>query len=201
MVRGTSTTANIRRQPRLDRASGAGDVCGLALVGMAAGLLSACDARFIDLRPISERSGSPSVPPNGAPDGGNLPGDLGEASDGATLPSEVRVAAGRFEGRAGHGGSGGAGLYRLGGAYELRFDADFTVSAVPGPAIFLTSRADMGGSIDALADIKLGTLSAFNGAQRFAIPTGADVGRRNVFVYCQPFRVEVAKAALVEVAQ
>ena len=108
-------------------------------------------------------------------------------------PAEVRLASGRFEGRAGHGGSGGAALYRVGGAIELRFDSDFTVSNVPGPAIFLTSRADMGGSIDAQADIKLGTLTAFNGAQRIAVPAGAELGRRNVFIYCQPFRVEIVR--------
>lgn len=159
--------------------------------------LAACNAQFVDLRPESERASTP-VPPSGTSDGG---ADLGEASDGGTSPSEVRLASGRFEGRAGHGGSGGAALYRLGGAVELRFDSDFTVSNVPGPAIFLTSRADMGGSIDAQADIKLGTLTAFNGAQRIAVPAGAELGRRNVFIYCQPFRVEVAKAALMDGVQ
>lgn len=159
--------------------------------------LAACNAQFVDLRPESERASTP-VPPPGATDGGS---DLGEASDGGASPSEVRLASGRFEGRAGHGGSGGAALYRIGGSVELRFDSDFTVSNVPGPAIFLTSRADMGGSIDAQADIKLGTLTAFNGAQRIAVPAGAELGRRNVFIYCQPFRVEVAKAALMEGVQ
>lgn len=182
--------------------------CRVSLDGVAAiwlglfvGFLPACEARFVDLRPESERTGSPSQPSGMSTDGGSTPGDLGEASDGGTQPNEVRVAVGRFEGRAGHGGSGGVALYRQGSALELRFDADFTVSAVPGPAIFLTSRADMGGSIDAQADIKLGTLSAFNGAQRIAVPAGADIGRRSVFVYCQPFRVEVAKAALMDVTQ
>ena len=53
----------------------------------------------------------------------------------------------------------------------------------------------------AQADIKLGTLTAFNGAQRIAVPAGAELGRRNVFIYCQPFRVEVAKAALMDGVQ
>lgn len=159
-----------------------------------------CNAQFVDLRPESERASTP-IPPAGSGGDGGGSGDGGAVSDGGSSPGETRVASGRFEGRAGHGGSGGAALYRVGGAFELRFDADFTVSAVPGPAIFLTSRADMGGSIDAQADIKLGNLTAFNGAQRIAVPGGAEVGRRNVFIYCQPFRVEVSKAALMDEAQ
>lgn len=154
----------------------------------------ACNAQFIDLRPESERSGPATQEPEPTADGAER-GDAGQS------PGEILLARGRFEGRAGHGGSGGAALYRVGDAVELRFDGDFTVSAVPGPAIFLTSRADMGGSIDAQADIKLGNLTAFNGAQRIAVPAGADTGRRSVFVYCQPFRVEVAKAALTDVPQ
>ncbi len=156
----------------------------------------ACNAQFVDLRPESERTSSP-LPTGAAVDGGGL----ADGGDGGGGPAALLLASGRFEGRAGHGGSGGAALYRIGGSVELRFDSDFTVSAVPGPAIFLTSRADMGGSIDSQADIKLGNLSTFNGAQRIAVPSGAEVGRRNVFIYCQPFRVEVAKAALMEVSQ
>ena len=163
------------------------------------GLQSGCNAQFIDLRPESERSSTPTPPGVDDAGGGSL--DLAGPSDGGTSPTPVRVAAGTFEGRAGHAGAGGAALYRVGSALELRFAADFAVSSVPAPAIYLTSRADMGGSIDAQADIKLGTLSAFNGAQRIAVPAGADMGRRNVFVYCQPFRVEVAKAALMDVTQ
>lgn len=159
-----------------------------------------CNAQFIDLRPESERASTPIPPASGGGDGGSSD-DLGVRSDGGAGPGEVRFAIGMFEGRAGHGGSGGAALVRSGGVVEVRFDSDFTVSAVPGPAIYLTSRADMGGSIDAQADIKLGNLTSFNGAQRIAVPSGAEVGRRNVFIYCQPFRVEVAKAALMDVAQ
>lgn len=184
--------AIVHREPARRRAW-----IGPATLALHVTLLAACNAQFVDLRPESERQSTPIPPLASATDGGGL--DLGETGDGGDVPSEVRVAVGSFEGRAGHGGSGGASLVRVGSDLELRFDADFAVSAVPGPAIFLTSRADMGGSIDAQADIKLGTLTAFNGAQRIAVPAGADVGRRNVFVYCQPFRVEVAKAALMDV--
>lgn len=162
-------------------------------------LLSGCNAQFVDLRPESERVTTP-LPPAAGEDGGSGV-DLAGPGDGGTAPTAMRFAAGMFEGRAGHAGTGGAALYRLGGAVELRFDAAFAVSGVPAPAIYLTSRADMGGSIDTQADVKIGTLTAFSGAQSIAVPAGAEVGRRNVFIYCQPFRVEVAKAPLQDVAQ
>lgn len=166
--------------------------CLFAFVVFACG----CDARFIDLRPLAERPGS-----SGLPDlaGGDLAG--GDLAGLDLAASEGVIARGPFTGRAGHVGTGAALLVRTGGSLELRFDAAFSVSNVPGPAIFLTSRTDMGGTIDAQTDINLGTLTAFAGAQQRVVPAGAEVGRRNVFIYCQPFRVEVAKAALMDVMQ
>lgn len=116
-------------------------------------------------------------------------------TDASPLGSEL--AAGTFTGRAGHGGSGSAQLYRRAdGVVEVRLLMDFSVTPVPGPAVFLTSRTDMGNTIDPQTDLNLGTLQSASGAQSYAVPTD-DGTRRNVFVFCQPFRVEVAKAALV----
>jgi hypothetical protein len=152
-------------------------------------LLVGCEARFIDQRPASERIFV--YPADLAAEPTDLNGlDLAEG--------DRPLAQGMFMNRAGHAGSGAATLYRVQGKIELRFAADFSVSGVPGPAVFLTSRESMGGSIDTQADVGLGTLQAIGGAQSYPVPAGAELGRRNVFVYCQPFRVEVAKANLVD---
>lgn len=155
--------------------------CGVLLLIAVPG----CDARFVDLR--SSPGPSPGLP---------LP-DLAGVDLSGSPAVEKLLAQGPFTGRAGHAGSGTGQLFRRAdGGVEVRFAADFTASNVPGPAVFLTSRADMGSSIDAAADISLGTLKAPSGSQAYAVPAGAEQGRRNVFVFCQPFRVEVAKAAL-----
>lgn len=158
-------------------------------------LLFGCEARFVDQRSAEERARVEI-------DAAMAPVDLaGVDLTGADLaqPTDVLLAKGSFMGRAGHSGSGDGMLYRAKGAVEVRFAANFTTSGVPGPAVFLTSRDSMGGSIDSQADISLGTLKSTSGMQVYSVPAGADVGRRNVFVYCQPFRVEVAKATLVNV--
>ena len=158
-------------------------------------LLLGCDARFLDQRSAEERA-------RGSLDFAMTPVDLAGADlAGLDLaePTDTLLAKGTFMGRAGHGGSGDGMLYRAKGGVEVRFAANFTSSGVPGPAVFLTSRDNMGGSIDSQADIALGTLKSTTGAQTYPVPAGADVGRRNVFVYCQPFRVEVSKATLVNV--
>ncbi len=158
-------------------------------------LLLGCDARFLDQRSAEDRA-------RGSLDFAMTPADLAGADlAGLDLaePTDTLLAKGTFMGRAGHGGSGDGMLYRAKGGVEVRFAANFTSSGVPGPAVFLTSRDSMGGSIDSQADIALGTLKSTTGAQTYPVPAGADVGRRNVFVYCQPFRVEVSKATLVNV--
>lgn len=162
-------------------------ICPLLLVG--------CEARFLD-----QRSANPLV--QTPVDAAMAPVDLaGRDLAGVDLatPVDKLVAQGSFMGRAGHAGSGDGMLYRTPGGVEVRFAANFSASGVPGPAVFLTSRDSMGGSIDSQADISLGTLKSTSGMQVYPVPAGADVGRRNVFVYCQPFRVEVAKATLVNV--
>ncbi|MFO0572850.1 MAG: hypothetical protein U1A78_02535 [Polyangia bacterium] len=155
--------------------------CGLLL------LLAGCEARFVDLR-VNQGPG-PAAP---------LP-DLAGIDLAGTGAVEKLLAKGPFTGRAGHAGAGTSQLVRRAdGAVEGRFAADFSASNVPGPAVFLTSRTDMGTTLDPVADVNLGTLKAPAGSQVYAVPAGAEEGRRNVFIYCQPFRVEVAKAALVD---
>ena len=165
------------------------------LIGLGAGL-AGCDARFTDLRPQLARDGAAAAALGDArdlADAGDLAGaDLAAVDLAAADPVLAR---GTFVGRAGHGGMGGAELYRRGdGRVALRFLADFRVTGQVGPVVVLTSRADLGNSLTA-EDLELGDLTAAAGAQEYLLP-GSDGGRRNAFVWCRPFRVEIAKAPL-----
>ena len=78
----------------------------------------------------------------------------------------------------------------------MRFSADFSVSGVPGPVVVLSRRPSIGTGIDASAgDVELGPQAARRGAQTYPVPAGAD-DRRFVWIYCKPFGIEVARAAL-----
>jgi hypothetical protein len=153
---------------------------------MALALSGCLRARFIDERPDLP------TPDQAAPADLLSTGDLGGA-DLATLATPL--AAGTFVGR-GHYGQGTAQLVDLGnGQLELRFGDDFAVSQVPGPVVYLSSRDALGNTIDPTTDMYLGTLTNTSGAQSYPIP--GEVGdRRYAWVYCGPYRVEVAVAAL-----
>jgi hypothetical protein len=143
--------------------------------------LAGCDAHFVDLRPAAEAA--PDLGGAGFPTATDLP------------PAGGVFARGTFTGRAGHGGSGTATLERTSdGSVELVFGDDFSVTAVPGPVVVLTAREELGTTI-AASDLEIGVLSLTVGAQRYRLANG-DGGRRNVFVFCKPFGVEVAKADL-----
>jgi hypothetical protein len=112
---------------------------------------------------------------------------------------EVTLATGTFVGRAGYVGRGSVCLVRRGdGQMELRFASDFAVSECPGPMVYLSSRGSIGHTLDTNMDIHLGALRAFSGAQVYAVPAGAEVGRPFIWVYDTPFRVEVSVAELAE---
>jgi len=155
--------------------------------------LAGCDAVFVDNRP-------PELLPAA---------DLAQASPAADLAgvdatgldlaaASMAFARGSFTGRAGHLGEGTGELLRYtDGQVALRFGDDFEASGVPGPVVYLTSRDTMGNQIDPGLDLELGPLAQLSGAQLYAVP-GGDGGRRNAFVYCKPFKVEVARAVLAE---
>jgi hypothetical protein len=113
-----------------------------------------------------------------------------------TAPMEQVLSRGTFEDRAGHLGRGGASLVRRGAGLELAFDAQFQVSGVPGPFVYLTSRADMGTQINAATDVEIARLKAFSGAQSYPLPAQDFSSRPYVFIFCKPFSVEVARAVL-----
>jgi hypothetical protein len=154
--------------------------CALT-VGIA---LGGCDARFVDERPLALRGTH----------------DLGAAATpldlyGLDLRPGV-LAAGAFVGRAGHFGTGEARLSRLAdGRLQLDFDDSFAITDVPGPEVLLTARGDLGATVSA-DDLDLGLLVRAEGAQSYTVPLVELDARRNVFVYCRPFGLEVAKATL-----
>lgn len=149
---------------------------------MALALNGCLRAKFID-----ERPDMPDLLP---------PADLVSTSDlvNADLVAlTTRVAAGTFVGR-GHYGQGAAELVDLGnGQFELRFGDDFNVTQVPDPVVYLSSRAALGNAIDPTADLYLGPLSLPSGAQSYRIQ-GDPGERRYAWVYCRPYRLEVALA-------
>lgn len=150
-----------------------------------AALLAAagCQATFIDYRADAA-----------AHAGADLAGaDLGDTDLAGAL--ETVLASGRFEGRDGHAGTGGGRLVRTAaGDVEVRLDPDFSTSSVPGPVVVLSTSDDLGTQLTT-AEQDLGALRSTNGAQAYPVP-GGDSGRRNLFVYCKPFGVEVARAVL-----
>jgi len=151
--------------------------------------LPACNAGFSDYRP------SLAALPDGSSDPNPAASDLGGDFGG---PPGLRVLArGAFTGRAGHNGAGTAELRQLAdGSVELGLGADFSVSAVPGPVVVLTSRSELGTTIlPSAGDFELGPLRENNGAQTYPVP-GGDGGRRIAFVFCKPFGVEVARTLL-----
>jgi hypothetical protein len=147
-----------------------------------------CGARFVDERPPADRGPKDLV-------GGTRAFDLsGLDLEGITVAPPGAYAAGVFDGRAGHFATGAAELFRRGdGAIELRFDAAFSVSDVPGPEVYLSPRELLGTTIKP-GDLDLGPLLGKSGAQTYLLFD--DDGRRNVFVYCKPYGIEVARAML-----
>jgi hypothetical protein len=149
-------------------------------------LCAGCSANFVDQRPPRDLSPLP-----------DLAGDLA-SSDLAAQPdlaSATRVIArGTFVGRAGHSGAGTGSLVMGPSGLTVEMAGDFAVSNAPGPEVVLTSRANLGTSIDTSVDLDLGPLDSPTGAQSYAVAD--DGGRRNLFIFCKPFGVEIALAPL-----
>jgi len=176
-------------------------------------LLCGCDAAFVDL------AAEPAALSN---DGGTLPGsdagrtatdDAGESAADAAMgdgggvvvdagspvtPAERVVSRGAVMGWAGHAGGGMVELVERGDTSRyLRFGADFTSSAVPGPVVVLSTRAALGVRLAPTTDVELGILGSPRGAQMYDVPAGAPTDF--AWVFCKPFGVEVVRAAMVAV--
>jgi hypothetical protein len=149
-------------------------------------LAGGCGARFVDERPQTLR---------GAPE--DLGAGQGAPLDlfGLDLPRGV-LGRGQFVGRAGHFATGGVQLVRQDDGHLLvELDDGFAVTDVPGAEVYLTGRDAMGATI-AADDLDLGLLRSSLGAQSYLVTPGDAGDRRNVFIYCRPFGLEVAKAGL-----
>lgn len=168
-------------------------------------LWSGCSASFVDLNPPTAQPADAALPAadllltsppigdlSGAPPGDMAAGDLLAPGE----PGRV-LAMGTFEGRAGHGGRGGGSLFlRPDGQVEVRMAADFGVTGAVGPVVVLTTRLDLGNTLrPEQGDLELSALRKTSGEQAYPIP-GGDGGRRVIFVWCMPFKVEIARAVL-----
>lgn len=126
----------------------------------------------------------PTNAPSATPDGSR-----------ATPSFEVSVIRqGEFEGADDfHFGKGTALLIETGpGTYTLRFE-DFSVRNGPDLFVFLSTTED--GSREGA--LNLGALKGTDGAFNYEVPGGTDVSQyKSVIVYCEPFDVLFAVAAL-----
>ena len=179
----------------------------MAVAMLAAGLIG-CDASF-----VSEQATNPDRGPSTVRQdtGGSVVSDAG-GSDSATTDSAATgqdsgatvgagvFARGSFEGLSGYKGEGTAELVRTSsGAIEVHFSSDFSTSSIPGPVIVLTERATLDTIDPAKGDIHLGALlPPFSGRKTFEVPQDAGQ-RRYVFVYCEPFNIQTARAKLEDV--
>lgn len=178
-------------------------------------LVGGCDARFIDLRPESERPGAPDGVDAGPParedggiddvDGGGGTVDAGggeDASppaDGGSPPEDTGtgeevLAVGSLEGRGGYDAAGTVTLSRTADGYVLELGDDFDSAGVPGPVVVVTPRDALGTSLTG-EDLKVASLEVTSGAMRFELASIPD-DPAYVFIYCEPFGVETARAAM-----
>ena len=97
-----------------------------------------------------------------------------------------------------HKGSGQATLYQLAdGSHVLRFE-DFSATNGPDLHVILSSHPTPTSSEEVMQGyLDLGSLKGNIGSQNYTIPAGTDVSQfKSVIIYCQPFHVVFATAAL-----
>lgn len=99
------------------------------------------------------------------------------------------VGMGAFEGQAGHNGSGTAELLRIGDAFYVRLEENFSVTN--GPDLYVGFGKD-GKYEQAIAPLK-GNI----GSQNYEIPAGIDAASYNeIWIWCRAFSVPFARAVL-----
>jgi hypothetical protein len=171
---------------------------GLLLAACPSGNGNGLDSsRLVDLAVADQRTGD--LAPGDLAPGDLAPSDLSMTDLGAddAAPADVLLSQGPCSGRAGHACSGIITLYRTpGDALQLRFPSNFSVTPIPAGEVYLSSRSALGSTIDPNTDVFLGTLQAFTGAQSYAVPAGAEVGRPYAWIWCRRVTVEVGVALL-----
>lgn len=157
-------------------------------------LSTGCDALYDDLRETTLSGPTGSDGGAAAPDGGTLP----PGTDASAPPSFAPRTA-MWQGRGGYEASGTVTFERGdNGRLQVRFGEDFSTQGVPGPVVVLSTRESLNGSApDQAGDFNLGVLQSTSGAQVYEAPPGSE-NARFVWVYCLPFRVEIARATLPE---
>ena len=159
-----------------------------------------CEAAFKDLSSASNETmedggvdgGVDAGSDSGLPDAGDMDMDMDAG------PSSV-VAMGPWEGESGYSASGTVSVVEANGQRRLEFDEDFDSSGVPGPFVVVSTRDNLSNGVSAvMGDVTIAALMSRSGAQSYDVPS--EVGEFNyVWVYCQPFTVEVARAELTDV--
>ncbi len=171
-------------------------------LALAVSLATGCDAYFSYERTgLGSGTDLAALADQGQPADQGRPADLSGADmSGVDLAAAVEqvVALGTFEGRGGHSALGSAMVVRtIEGSYELRLGADFRVSGVPGPVVYLSPRAALGSSIDSKQDLEIAPLRLLSGAQSYSlVGLGPNFQNLYVWVWCKPFAIEVARAPL-----
>lgn len=127
-------------------------------------------------------AGCAATPPT-APDA--LPSDPGDAAPSGS------GAQGSFVG-VGHRASGTVRFSAKNGVARLDFSADFAVTPVPGPFVYVntTNNANTG------APLRVSALRSNSGEQSYTFQIPAGVRYTFVLVWCDPFNVPVAEAAV-----
>jgi hypothetical protein len=162
-----------------------------------------CSAEFTDLRPgdAAEQNNLTTNNPTGnngvdASDAGTMTDssrpDANASDSGPT--SETLIATGDFV-NVDYETEGSAQYWQLGdGSYEVRLSMDFASQGVPGPALALSPRNPLGGSV-AADELDLGALTTDAGAQSYALP-GNPADFAFAWIWCKPFGLDVAYAEM-----
>ena len=113
------------------------------------------------------------------------------ADIGAPPPPSSTVL-GKFAGVGGHSGQGSVTFSGQNGVGRLDFSADFNVSGVPGPYVYLntTNNANTG------RPLRVSALRSNSGAQTYSFQLPAGVTYAYVLIWCDPYNVPVAEATV-----
>ncbi|MEM9071747.1 MAG: hypothetical protein AAGE52_24775 [Myxococcota bacterium] len=160
-------------------------------------LVLGCDARFENLRSGLDSQDAAQPDTGAVPDAGVVP-DAGAGQDAGPGDEPTVIGEGEFEGRTGYDASGGVRVEQTGPqSYQVVLGDDFASAAVPGPVLVVSGRDRLGTALVS-EDILVTRLSRdqIRGAGTYTFETNELPGNTHVYVYCEPFGVETARARL-----
>ena len=111
--------------------------------------------------------------------------------DGGSPPAPGSGVLGAFVG-VGHQGRGSVRFTAQNGVGRLDFSSDFSVSAVPGPYVYLntTNNANTG------RPLRVAPLKSNDGAQTYSLQLPPNGSYTIVLIWCDPYNVPVAEAPI-----